>query len=44
VLPPVFPHASGMLAEPFATMLVAGIATSETVASAAASSVFVFVI
>jgi hypothetical protein len=42
VLEPELPHASGMLAEPFATMLVAGIAISETDASAAASSLFAF--
>jgi hypothetical protein len=38
----VVPQASGMLADPFATMLVAGIEMSETDASAAASSLFAF--
>jgi hypothetical protein len=38
----VFPHASAVPTEPFATMLVAGIAISETDASAAASSLFAF--
>jgi hypothetical protein len=42
VLPPEFPHASGTLAAPLIAMLVAGTAASETVASAVASSFFVF--
>lgn len=41
---PLLPQASGMLGEALRAMLVAGMAASETVASAAASSVFVFVI
>jgi hypothetical protein len=36
------PHASATLGAALRTMLVAGIAASETVASAAASSFFVF--
>jgi hypothetical protein len=44
VLLPEAPQASGTLGEPLSAMLVAGMAASETVASAAASSVFVFVI
>jgi hypothetical protein len=38
------PHASGVLGAAFSATLVAGTATSETVASVAASSFFVFVI
>jgi hypothetical protein len=40
----LLPQASGTLGEALSAMLVAGMAASETVASAAASSVFVFVI
>jgi hypothetical protein len=40
--PPLVPHASGILGAALRAMLVAGTAVSETVASAAASSFFVF--
>jgi hypothetical protein len=40
--PLVLPQASGMLGDALRAMLVAGTAASETVASAAASSFFVF--
>lgn len=40
--PPLVPHASGILGAALRAMLVAGTAASETVASAAASSFFVF--
>jgi hypothetical protein len=42
VEPPLLPHASGTLGAELRAMLVAGTAASETVASVAASSVFVF--
>jgi hypothetical protein len=38
----LLPHASGALGAALSAMLVAGTATSETVASVAASSFFVF--
>jgi hypothetical protein len=42
VEPPLLPHASGTLGAELRAMLVAGRAASEIVASAAASSFFVF--